>query len=331
MRITFSVPPPAAVPLAAAISIAAAIIASGLLLAQTSPPPPAPAAPPATDPGAPPGAYAESIPGSNVAFRMVPVPADGASPGGWIGACEVTWELFDLFVFGIDGDREREGDSVDAYTRPSKPYVPPDRGFGHEGYPVISASARSAREFCRWLSAKTGREYRLPTVEEWRRAAAAGSTGRWCGGDDPAALGEWAWYEANAGGTTHPVGRKRANGWGLHDVHGNAGEWASELADDGTPRFVLCGGSYDESAEGVATAALRRPAASWQMSDPQLPKSRWWLSDAPFAGLRVFRPAPATRSAEGGTEEPATPAPAAGSPPGAKEAPPGPGGAKEDP
>jgi len=237
---------------------------------------------------------------------MVPIPSDGTSPGYWLGACEVTWELFDLYVFGIDGDREREGDSVDAYTRPSKPYVPPDRGFGHEGYPVISASARSAREYCRWLSAKTGREYRLPTVDEWRRGAAAGSSGRWCSGDDPAALGEWAWFEGNAEGTTHPVARKRANAWGLHDAHGNAGEWCTEIGEDGKPRSVLCGGSFGDDAAGVSTSALRRADPTWQMSDPQLPKSRWWLSDAPFAGLRVLRPFPVKKENSAPAESPAT-------------------------
>jgi formylglycine-generating enzyme required for sulfatase activity len=150
-------------------------------------------------------------------------------------------------------------------------------------------SARGAREFCRWLGAKTGREYRLPTVAEWRRAAAAGSAGRWCAGDDPAALAEWAWFEANSGGTTHPVARKRANAWGLHDVHGNAGEWCTELDSEGKARAVLCGGSFTDDAEGIATASLRRPDPSWQMSDPQLPKSRWWLSDGPFVGFRLVR------------------------------------------
>jgi formylglycine-generating enzyme required for sulfatase activity len=237
---------------------------------------------------------------------MVPVPPRDGKPGFWIGACEVTWELFDLFIFGIDGDREREGDGIDAYTRPSKPYVPPDRGYGHEGYPVISASYRNAFEFCRWLTAKTGHEYRLPTVEEWRHAAAAGSAGRWSTGDDPAALGEIAWYDGNADGTTHPVGKKGANAWGLHDAHGNAGEWCVEVGADGERRTVLCGGSFRGTADEVATAAVERPHASWQMSDPQLPKSRWWLADAPFAGLRVLRPFP---TAETEKESGASPAP----------------------
>ena len=125
-----------------------------------------------------PSPYLEKIPGTTVSIRMVPIPAREGKPGYWLSATEIPWEVFDLFIFGIDGARDQEGESVDAYTRPSKPYIPPDRGFGHDGYPVISASYRNAKQFCRWLSAKTSHSYRLPTVEEWRYAAAAGSEGQ---------------------------------------------------------------------------------------------------------------------------------------------------------
>ena len=121
-----------------------------------------------------PAAYDEKLPGTRVTIGMVPIPPAEGKPGFWMARCEITWDAFDLFVFGIDGARDREGDTVDAYTRPSKPYIPPDRGFGHDGYPVISASYRSAKQFCRWLSAKTGHTYRLPTVDEWRHAEAPG-------------------------------------------------------------------------------------------------------------------------------------------------------------
>lgn len=238
-----------------------------------------------------PAAYTETLPGTAVSIRMVPVPPREGHPGFWMSECEITWDVFDLFIFGIDGARESEGDEVDAYTRPSKPYIPPDRGFGHEGYPVISSSYRSAKQFCRWLSAKTGNGYRLPTVTEWRHAAAAGSTGRWCFGDEAAQLGEHAWYDDNADWQTHPVRGKKPNAWGLYDVHGNAGEWCVEVKD-GKRRTVLCGGSFQDLTDNTTTASFARPEDGWQMTDPQVPKSRWWLSDAPFAGLRILRPFP---------------------------------------
>jgi sulfatase modifying factor 1 len=244
-------------------------------------------------------AYSEQIPGTGVSLRMVPIPPAEGKPGFWMSECEITWDAFDFFIFGIDGARDREGDSVDAYTRPSKPYIPPDRGFGHEGYPVISSSYRSAKQFCRWLSAKTGHTYRLPTVTEWRHAAAAGSPARYPFGDDPASLGEYAWFDGNADWTTHPVRQKKPNAWGLHDILGNAGEWCVEVTPEGKRKVVLCGGNFESPADEVTIDAIARPDESWQVTDPQVPKSRWWLSDAPFAGLRVLREYPAPSVPEG--------------------------------
>jgi len=120
-----------------------------------------------------------------------------------------------------------------------------------------------ATEFCAKLSRKTSRTVRLPTEAEWEYACRAGSTTRFCFGDDPdyTKLGDYAWHDKNAwdiGNTyAHPVGRKKANAWGLYDMHGNVWEWCSDWydsyaeasnadpqgPDSGTYR-VLRGGSF---------------------------------------------------------------------------------------
>ncbi len=130
--------------------------------------------------------------------------------------------------------------------------------------PVENVSWNDAQEFCRALSERLrseGLTVRLPTEAEWEYACRAGSAGRFSFGDSDSALGDYAWYGNNSGNTTHPVGQKTANAWGLCDMHGNVWEWCADTWHDsyqGVPadgsawtaggdssRRVLRGGSWD--------------------------------------------------------------------------------------
>ncbi|MCH7225387.1 SUMF1/EgtB/PvdO family nonheme iron enzyme [Haloferula sp. A504] len=95
-------------------------------------------------------------------------------------------------------------------------------------YPAGHISKDEAENFCRALSEYTGQDVRLPTEAEWEYAARAGTDTLWFFGDDPAPLGDYAWYEPNAGGKPHPVGRKKPNPWGFHDMYGNLWECVSD-------------------------------------------------------------------------------------------------------
>ena len=90
--------------------------------------------------------------------------------------------------------------------------------------PVESVTWHDAQEFCRKLSKKTGRKYRLPSEAEWEYACRAGTQTRYYFGDNKYQLGEYAWYEDNSGSKPHPVGQKKPNNWGLYDMHGNVWE-----------------------------------------------------------------------------------------------------------
>ncbi len=94
--------------------------------------------------------------------------------------------------------------------------------------PVETVSWIDVQDFLQKLSAKTGRHYRLPTSDEWEYAAKAGSDADYSFGDQAAGLGAYAWFLDNADETTHPVGRKLPNAFGLYDIHGNVWEWTQD-------------------------------------------------------------------------------------------------------
>jgi formylglycine-generating enzyme required for sulfatase activity len=228
--------------------------------------------------------YRESIPGTVVSFEMVPVTGGSVTVQGkpvtvapfYVGRTEVTWDLYDVFAIGLD--KPKEG-GADAIARPSQPYGAPDYGWGHAGYPVISVTRQAAQAFTTWLSNRTGKKYRLPTEAEWLRAADLAVPK----GTLTAGLGDTlAWHRGNASERTHPVASKKPDALGLFDLFGNAAEWVT-TADDA---LVTRGSSFRDPV-GSDTRAVQNE--SWNERDPQLPKSRWWLSDGPFVGFRLVR------------------------------------------
>ena len=96
-------------------------------------------------------------------------------------------------------------------------------------YPAGGITIGNATKFCEKICDLTGRDVRLPTEAEWEYACRAGSSTEWFFGDDPAKLGDYAWFKDNDGKKPHPVGLKKPNPWGLYDICGNVFERVSDV------------------------------------------------------------------------------------------------------
>jgi formylglycine-generating enzyme required for sulfatase activity len=283
--------------------------------------------------------YTNTIPGTSVAYAMMPVPGGefmmgsppteagrGADEGPqhrvqispfWMGRCEVTWNEYELFMYPdqekaltLETNNPYLDKVSDAVSRPTKPYVEMSFGMGKSDYPAISMTQHAANKYCQWLSAKTGQFYRLPTEAEWEYACRAGTTTAYYFGNDPAQLQDHAWYGKNSDFKYQKVGRKKPNPWGLHDMYGNVVEWcldqyeanayqqfAGETAKDPWIRatkpypHVVRGGHWDDEDPALLRSATRRASSrQWKQQDPQLPKSIWYHTDAPWLGFRLVRP-----------------------------------------
>lgn len=277
--------------------------------------------------------YSEVIPESDVSIEMVPIPGGTFLMGSpvedgnegpqrpvkvgpfWMGAYEITWDQYELFVneelSGVTTIKSLNGVDieVDAISTPTPMYIDMSFGMGKTGYPAVNMTHYAAVMYAKWLSAKTGHFYRLPTEAEWEYAARAGSETAYYFGDDTSQLDTYAWFEENSDGGYAKVGTKQANAWGLYDMFGNVAEWTTdqyfenyheklegEPADNPWfkptslyPRSVR-GGSWKDDADEIRTTSRQGSSKIWKQRDPQMPKSIWWLTDAPFVGFRLVRP-----------------------------------------
>jgi len=152
--------------------------------------------------------------GGGVTMKMVLIPAGKFTTGAGEYGREVT--ISKPFYMGVTEVTQEQYQAVMSKN--------PSWSKGATN-PVDGVSWNDATEFCKKLSEKTHQTVRLPTAAEWEYACRAGTQTAFSFGDDPAELGDYAWWDGNSAKTTHPVGQKKPNAWGLYDIHGNVLEW----------------------------------------------------------------------------------------------------------
>ena len=252
----------------------------------------------------------------------------------WMGKCEVTWAEYEAWSASLEkqirtaaGFAAGELENVaDGMIRPTPPYTDMTFDMGKDNCPAIAMSVYAAQMYCKWLTAKTGRYYRLLTEAEWEYACRAGSDTPYSFGDED--IEEYAWYYDNADDKYHEVGQKKPNAWGLYDMHGNVREWCLDeylvdgyakqtagaagaldnpyMSTEGRKRYstVARGGSWYDDAENLRSAARFGSNKSWNQDDPQIPKSIWFEASAKEVGFRVVRPLAVPTAEEAAVFEP---------------------------
>ncbi len=292
--------------------------------------------------------YTTTIPGSEVSFTMMPIPggtfkmgspadSEGHKPDEgpqveikvepmWVAKCEISWAEYKLFMSMyklFKTFEQKKIRKVDAgklplsLTAPTQLYEPTfTYEFGEEpDMPAITITQYAAKQYTKWLSGLTALQYRLPTETEWEYACRAGTTSAYSFGDDPEQLDEYAWFADNSEEVLHPVGSKKPNPWGLHDMHGSVMEWVidghtedgyKDLASRPQPVSVvdaihwpkelmhraLRGGGWQDDAAALRSAArVSSNDEEWKSTDPNIPKSPWWYTDDPArtVGFRIVR------------------------------------------
>jgi formylglycine-generating enzyme required for sulfatase activity/serine/threonine protein kinase len=150
-----------------------------------------------------------------------------------IGRYEVTFEEYDGFAAAAGRK------------------LPVDNGWGRGQRPVINVSWNDAVEYAKWLSIQTGKRYRLPIEAEWEYAArSGGQEERWTGTSREQELSEYAWYYANSGSKTQPVGGKKPNGLGLYDMGGNVSEWVEDCWHNNYAGAPTDGSAWGQENDG---------------------------------------------------------------------------------
>ncbi|MDX2443520.1 MAG: SUMF1/EgtB/PvdO family nonheme iron enzyme [Bacteroidales bacterium] len=215
-----------------------------------------------------------------------------------------------------------EDQNLDAISGPTPPWGAPDQGWGKTDGPAITMSHMAAETYCKWLSKVTGKKYRLPTEAEWEYACRGNTAESYffegspkdyskkqfinkIFGADTSIISSYIIYAENSNGKTQAPDKVKPNPFGLLNMLGNVSEFCQDwyapdayanyedgITDPQGPiegtDYVIRGGSFNDDAADVRIAKRDHTRTeAWLVTDPQMPKSKWWYSDCIHVGFRV--------------------------------------------
>jgi formylglycine-generating enzyme required for sulfatase activity len=161
------------------------------------------------------------------------------------------------------GKYEVTFDEYDRFPLTTGRALPGDQGWGRGRRPVINVSWGEAVEFAKWLSAETGKRYRLPTEAEWEYAARSGGMEhKWSGTSNEQELRDFAWFSTNSVGKTQEVGGKKPNASGFYDMSGNVWEWVEDCWHKNYDEAPSDGQAWKEENNGQCGQRVLR-GGSW--------------------------------------------------------------------
>ncbi len=255
--------------------------------------------------------FTEQITNTSVSFDMITIPESkeqNITPF-FIGKTEVSWDEYKAFL----GDTESEGrvtnntQEMDAITGATPPFGDPSQAWGMGKKPAITMTWHAANTYCKWLSQKTGKIYRLPSAKEWEYASGTNRNDEFFFGSNGSdyknrnlildlfkksndKINKYVIWKKNSKGKTALPEDVLPNRFGIVNMLGNVREFCQDtIKINNKPEHILKGGSFKSTINELLLSHKDHTQHDvWMITDPQIPKSIWWYSDCNDVGFRII-------------------------------------------
>ncbi|MBN2597831.1 SUMF1/EgtB/PvdO family nonheme iron enzyme [Labilibaculum sp.] len=252
--------------------------------------------------------FTEKIPGTSIAFEMIAIPAAAKmSKSFFMAKTEVSWNEYQSFLSETESEGRTETNTdIDAISGATPPFGDPSQGWGMGNRPAVTMTWHAANTYCRWLSRKTGKTYRLPTATEWEYATGTNENEEFFFGGKTSdytaknivlnlfqkpsgEINNYVIWKENSNGKTGLPEEVLTNKYGILNLLGNVREFCLDTIKASTKtEHIVKGGSFKSSVhELLWNFKDYTKHDKWMISDPQIPKSIWWYSDCNDVGFRV--------------------------------------------